>query len=602
MDKALAFVWRAAPRYTFLSTCILVVQGLVPVATIYVFKLIVDHISGRPSGIVSAQYSDHLVLLVFVALGIALLGNLSNAMLGHTSAVQAHLVADHMQRVVQTKSIEMGLSYYENSQFFDKLHRAQREAPSRPLRIVQGLSSVGRNGITLIGAFAVLFSFHWSIVAAVLVTSIPAVFFRIRHADGMYELERERTNSERLSRYLNEVITTAGHAKEVRVFGFGPMMIRRFAELRNNLLDGLVRVSIQGHRRQFLSESIATLAGYGSLAFIAQRALVGSITLGELVMYFGAFQVAIGSLRPTLSSLAELYENNLFLFSLFEFLALPRDVADPPHPKAIPRQWQSGLCVENLTFRYPGTRENILDDVRLQIAPGEIVAIVGHNGSGKTTLTKLLCRLYDPTEGRITVDGVDVRDFRSEDYRKQISVIYQDYGQYHLSARDNILLGSPDLGRSDPAIVAAAKWANIHDELMDLPQGYDTVMSRSLADGEEFSGGQWQKLALARAFVRDSQLVILDEPTSALDAAAESAFFEQFRKMARGRAALIISHRFSTVRLATRIYVLAQGRVIEEGTHDELIAVGGVYASLYRQQASYYEDVSRETTSACTDI
>ncbi|MGB7991768.1 MAG: ATP-binding cassette domain-containing protein, partial [Candidatus Methylophosphatis roskildensis] len=200
------------------------------------------------------------------------------------------------------------------------------------------------------------------------------------------------------------------------------------------------------------------------------------------------------------------------------------------------------------------------------------------------------------------IDGVDVRDLRSEDYRKQISVIYQDYGQYHLSARDNILLGSPDLARNDPAIIAAAKWANIHDDLMALPQGYDSVMSRSLADGEEFSGGQWQKLALARAFVRGSQLIILDEPTSALDAAAESAFFQQFRKMAHGRAALIISHRFSTVRLATRIYVLAQGRVIEEGTHDELIVVGGVYASLYRQQASYYKDATRETFSVHTGV
>lgn len=517
-----------------------------------------------------------------------MLGNLSSAIFGHASAIQAHLVADYMQRVVQTKSVEMGLSYYENSQFFDKLHRAQREAPSRPLRIVQGLSNLGRNSITLIGAFAVLMSFHWVIIAAVLATSAPTVFFRITYAAGMYELERERTIAERLSRYLNDVITTADYAKEVRVFGFGPMMIRRFADIRNDLRTGLIRVSTQGHRRQFLSESIATVAGYGSLAFIAHRALIGSITLGELVMYFGAFQVAIGSLRPTLSSLAELYENSLFLSSLFEFLRLPKDVADPPHPKPIPMQWQSGLRVEDLTFRYPGMRDNILNGVQLTIAPGEIVAIVGHNGSGKTTLTKLLCRLYDPTEGRITIDGVDIREFQSEHYRNNISVIYQDYGQYHLSARENILLGSPDLARDDPSVVAAAKCANVHNELMALPHGYDTVMSRSLADGEEFSGGQWQKLALARAFVRKSQLVILDEPTSSLDAAAELEFFEQFQTMAQGRSALIISHRFSTVSLASRVYVLDRGRVIETGTHDELIAADGVYANLYRKQASYY--------------
>ena len=216
-------------------------------ATIYIFKLIVDHISSRPTDVVSEQYSEHLILLVFIALGIALVGILSNAILGHVSTIQTHLVADHMQHVVQTKSIEMGLSYYENSQFFDKLHRAQREAPTRPLRIVQGVTNIGRNSITLVGAFAVLLSFHWMIVAAVLITSVPVIFFRLRHAEGMFELERERTNSERLSRYLNQVITTADNAKEVRVFGFGPLMIRRFAEIRNNLRDGLIRVSIQGH-------------------------------------------------------------------------------------------------------------------------------------------------------------------------------------------------------------------------------------------------------------------------------------------------------------------------------------------------------------------
>lgn len=312
-------------------------------------------------------------------------------------------------------------------------------------------------------------------------------------------------------------------------------------------------------------------------------------------MYFGAFQVAVGSLRPTLSALAELYENNLFLSTLYEFLAVQKQVPEPVQPKEMPRPWQSGLRVENLGFRYPDTNRWVLDGITLTIHPGQIVALVGRNGSGKTTLTKLLCRLYDPDTGQISIDDIDLRDFKTADLRREISVIHQDFGRYHMTARENIMLGCPDIGSEDPAIVQAAQWADIHENLIRLPKGYETVMSRTFADGVELSIGQWQKLALARAFVRDSQLILLDEPTSSLDAAAEFEFFEKFREMAHGRSALIISHRFSTVRLADCIYVLDEGHLIEQGNHEDLMVLDGLYAHLYRQQASYYRDESQPT-------
>ena len=511
--------------------------------------------------------------------------------------MQTHLVADYMQRLVQAKSIDLDLVYYEHSQSYDKLHRAQREAPSRPISIISGLTELVLNSLTLLGAFALLMMFNWGVVVVVLAASFPVLIYRIKYADALYQLHREKTASERLSRYFNQLITTAETAKEVRAFGFGPLISHRFSEIRLMIRASLRRISAQAYHKQFITESTAALAGYGALAFIAHAAINKTITLGEMVMYFGAFQVAIGSLRPTLSGLAQLYENNLFLSTLYEFLDVPKNVPEPSQPKQMPHLWQSGLRVENLSFHYPGTNRPILDSIEMTIRPGDIVALVGCNGSGKTTLTKLLCRLYDPDAGRITIDGIDLRDFKIEDLRNEISVIYQDFGRYHMTARENILLGCPEIGKDDPAIIRAAQWAGIHEDLIRLPLGYNTVMSRTYADGAELSIGQWQKLALARAFVRDSQLILLDEPTSSLDAASEFEFFEKFREMARGRSALIISHRFSTVRLADCIYVLDGGRLIEQGNHEELLALDGLYAHLYRKQASYYQEESQPVGS-----
>jgi ATP-binding cassette subfamily B protein len=588
VDRALRIVWQAAPRWTAASIVLVVIQAIVPLVTLYVLKLIVDQLTSAGADAGSGDTFESLLLLIGAAFATTLIGNLCNALIGHANTIQAHLVADHMQRVVQAKSIDLDLAYYENSQYYDKLHRAQREAPSRPIRIVQGVTQLARNSLTLLGAFALLLMFHWGVVVAVFAASIPVLFYRLKQAQAVYVLHRDKTVSERLSAYFNRVITTAEDAKEVRVFGFGPLMVERFAELRNRIRTALRRISAQGSRRQFVTETTTALAGYVSLAFIVHAALNASITLGELVMYFGAFQVAMGALRPTLSGLAEVYENNLFLSALYEFLEVPRTVTEPVRPRQMPRPWRSGLEVENLRFRYPGTERLVLQGIDMAIRPGEIVALVGRNGSGKTTLTKLLCRLYDPSAGRISIDGIDLREFRSADLRQEMGVIYQDFGRYHVTARENIRLGRPELAPDDPAIAKAARWAGIHDDLMQFPKGYDTVLSRTLADGEELSVGQWQKLALARALLRDSQLILLDEPTSSLDPAAEFEFFENFRSMVRDRSALVISHRFSTVRMADRIYVLADGRVVEQGSHDSLVELGGLYAGLYRKQASYY--------------
>jgi ATP-binding cassette subfamily B protein len=329
----------------------------------------------------------------------------------------------------------------------------------------------------------------------------------------------------------------------------------------------------------------AVLAVFGTFAYIAWRAVEGLISLGMMVAYYQAFQTSLGSLQAVLRGFNNLYEDSLFLTYYDEFMALRPDVVSPTQPRPVPRPMADGIRFDDVTFSYPDTERTALQSISLSIRPGEVTALVGANGSGKTTLVKLLCRLYDPTVGTITLDGIDLRDFDLIDLRRHMSLIFQDFAQYQLTARENIHLGNVGLRDTDPAIEASARDSGAHEFITHLPHGYDTTLGRWFNEGEELSVGEWQKVALARAFVRDSQVLVLDEPTSALDPQAEWEVFQHIRAMAQGRAVVLISHRFSTVRGADRIHIFDHGRIIESGTHDELMILGKRYAQMYEVQA-----------------
>jgi len=588
LRRALHLVWQSTPGWTIASIVLLVLQGILPLLSLYLIKLIVDAVSTGLTTTDKATALGQVIGLIVLAGVIALAGDLCSTFAGFVSQAQSQVVTDYVHSLLHAKSIEVDLEYYENSQYYDALHLAQQEAPYRPTLILNKLIQVGQSGISLVAIAALLFSLHWAIAATLFAAAIPSLFVRLQYAEKLYRKRREWTSQERRASYFNWMLTHVSYAKEIRLFDLGSFFQGRFRDLRSSIRKEKLTLASRIFIVEWLTQASATLAVFGACGFIAYQTLRGVITLGSLVMYYQAFQRGQGLLREMLSSLVSLYENSLFLSNLYEFLDLKRTVVEPLYPQPLPVPLRIGIQFDQVQFRYPNSSRPLLEDISLTIRAGETVALVGENGAGKTTLIKLLCRLYDPTSGRITLDGIDLREFKTTALRREISVVFQDYAHYNLTARENIGFGDVNRLPAQDEIRSAAKTAGADKAIASLPYGYDTTLGKEFEEGEELSIGEWQKVALARAFLRQAQIIVLDEPTSALDAQAEHQIFEQFRQLTEGRTAILISHRLSSVKLADRIYVLKEGRIVESGTHNELLRLKGSYARLFEIQAQYY--------------
>ncbi len=588
LKMALRLVWQSSPGLTLTSVALALVQSVPFTLTLYLNKLILDAVVAGLRHADKAAALQHAVWLIALTAGVTLAENLLSEAADLVREAQSLAVTNHVSAIVHSKAVEVDLEAYENPRYYDTLNRVQRDAAYRPTQVVRGLMQVGQSAINLLAIAGLLISLHWGVAALLFAVTLPGAVVQMRYSGRMYWWQRKRTPTERQVSYFNWMLANDQTAKEIRLFNLGPTFIRRFLDLREQLRRERLSLVLRGSLAGLGTRAAATLAVYGSYAFMVARALQGAISLGSLTMYYQAFQRGQGLLQSLFSSLVGLYEHHLYLSDLEEFLHLKRRVAEPADPLPVPRPMQKGIAFEQVSFRYPTGDETVLQDISLTLRPGEMIALVGENGSGKTTLIKLLCRLYDPTEGRITLDGIDLRAFETTALRQQISVIFQDYVKYQLTARENIHFGNVEAPPEEERLTQAAHQSGADAVIAGLKQGYETVLGKWFEGGEELSVGQWQKIALTRAFLRDSQIIVLDEPTSAIDARAEYELFRRFRHLAAGRAAVLISHRFSTVRMADCIYVLEGGKIIERGTHESLMALNGTYARLFEMQAQHY--------------
>jgi ATP-binding cassette subfamily B protein len=589
MSRAIRMVWAGSANWTLLSFGLSVIQAVLPVAVLYLFKDIINTVVPAAKAPLTTDEFHKLTLLIVAALVVQLLAALCKSFSQVVSEAQSAKVTEYMEELLHRKSVEVDLEYYETPAYKNSFHRAQQEAPYRPTRIVFGLAQMMQSGLSLLAvAGVILFSIHWTFALFFFLVAIPGLWMRLRQSRVMFDWQVERTPVERRIEYYNWMLTSSYHAKENRLFELGRFLSRRAAELRHGL--SLRRLYFATYRAagEFVTQASAAVVMFGAFGILAWRAGSGAISIGVLVMLYQAFQRGLGFFQDFLSAVAGLYENNLFVRNVYAFLDLDATLPEPALPHPVPRPVKQGIRFENVRFKYCGSSRPCLDDVSLIIEPGEVVALVGENGAGKSTLIKLLCRMYDPTGGRITIDGTDLRDFDKKELRRAISVVFQDFAQYQLSVRENIWVGNTSLPVGDEAIIQSARASGADEFVRKLHAGYDTTLGKLFEGGEELSVGQWQKIALARAFLRTSEIIVLDEPTSALDPKSEFEVFEKFRELAAGRSTLLISHRLSTVKMADRIYVLKNGRISEHGTHTELVSRGMDYAELYNTQAASY--------------
>ncbi|WP_410662854.1 ABC transporter ATP-binding protein [Amycolatopsis sp. lyj-84] len=587
LPKVAKLTWQASPFLTITITLVTLLSGLLPTATAYIAKLLIDSVVAAIQGHGTKSAIVGVALFQF---GVLVLTALSQALTTYGQSLLQERMTLTIRHQVMDHASKLHLSYFEGSASYDMLRQAAQEAPTRPLSMMNSALGLIRTAITFGSMIALLVSVSPLLALVALVAPIPAFISQSKYGARAFWLTLMMSPLKRRMDYLSSLVTTDTYAKETKLFGLGPYFVDRFQRLGQVFYD---RQRTLTRKRSVSATSwglLSTAAGSAIALYIALEAVGGRLTLGDLALYTAAAASVQTSVQGLFTAFSGMYENNLYLDTLYRFLGTKPEIVAPPEPRPLPSTVEGHIQFEEVSFTYPGVVEPALDNVSFEIRPGETVAVVGRNGAGKSTLFKLLCRLYDPTDGRILLDGVDIREYDPVELRQRISAMFQDYVTYQGTASENIGLGDLTHLVDRERIEESAKRAGADERIERLPSGYDSPLGRWFDQGVSLSGGEWQKIALARAFLREAPILILDEPTSALDAQAEHDLFSRLRELSEGRTTLYISHRFSTVRQAERILLLEHGKVAEYGTHDELMAAKAGYADLFTLQAAAYLD------------
>jgi ATP-binding cassette, subfamily B, bacterial len=585
IPPVLRIVWESGPAVVVSGTALRILSALIPLGMLAVTRLIIDA--------VVAHVANHLPLvphfwwLVGLEFLLAGLGAVLTKAVDYCDTLLADKFTLHISVRIMEHASSLDVSCYEDPAFYDKLQRARVQATDR-LGMIQAMGRVSQQVITTVTLAAGIFVYTPWLLLILIAAVVPAFFGETHFAFLGYSLAFRQTPVRRQLDYLRDLGASKESAKELKLFGLSSFLTSQFKELS----DGIYHQNVSLARRRLwagaLLSLLSTAGYYGTYAWVIYQTVLGRLSVGTLTFLAGAIAGAATNIQQIFSTFSSIADQSLFLTDLMDFFAVHPTVRSKPDALPAPRPIREGFEFRNVSFVYPGTARLVLDRLNFRLEPGERIALIGENGQGKTTIVKLLTRLYDPTEGSILLDGVDLREYDLEDLCSQTAVIFQDFMRYEMTAAENISVGQIDERLKRHRIERAARKSLAHDVIQRLPGGYEQVLGRRFEGGVDLSGGEWQKLALARAYLRDAQLLILDEPTASLDARSEHEVFERFAELTQGKMALLISHRFSTVRMADRILVLEGGYITEEGSHSQLISHGGRYSEMFELQAASY--------------
>ena len=584
--QAMRLVWETSPKLAFAFGFLTLFAGALPGGIAYVSKLLVDAVlqasqSDDPQLKIYAAQIVGLELILVVAMA-ALQRGLSTA-----SSLLRALLSQRVNQMILEKALALSLSHFEDAKTYDKLSQARRRASSKPLSLVEKTFGLMQNCISLVTYGALLLNFSpWAVLLLVL-AGVPSFAVEAAFSGEAFRLFKWQSQETRQRAYLEMLMAREDYVKEVKLFNLGPLLLERFNDIFHRLYKQDRDLTLRRAFWGFTLGLVSTIGLYAAFMWVVYETVQGNITLGDMTMYLLVFKQGQAAVTASLTSIGLMYEDNLYVSNLYEFLEEEVEIRSGTATKG--SKPGDGVRFEGLKFKYPGATGWALDGIDMHLKPGEKLALVGENGSGKTTLIKILTRLYEPSEGRVLLDGTPLAEWDLQALRERVGVIFQDFVRYQFLVGENIGVGDVENFENEERWQKAAEKGLSDEFIPDLPLGYKTQLGRWFKDGRELSGGQWQKIALSRAFMRlKSDIVVLDEPTSAIDAEAETKIFDHFREATEDQMAILISHRFSTVRMADTIVVLQDGKIIEKGTHEDLVALGGRYAQLFEMQAAGY--------------